>query len=104
MRPTRTERANLRRRRWSAIAARGKARWVVVRGILGYGISLTVLTFLQEWVIDHSISGFRQIAHDLLVRMPFCLLGGYIGGLLTWKWFSHRYGTGGEAGASFHQK
>lgn len=86
MSPTREE----RRKRWSAIAAKGKTRWIVVRGILGFGISLTALTFLQEW-IDHSVSGFRQICSDLLVRVPFCLLGGYLFGLLTWKWFSHRY-------------
>ncbi len=87
----------MRRRRWAEIAAKGKTRWVVVRGILGAGISLTVLTFLQEWLIDHSISGFRQICFDLLVRAPFFLLGGYFFGLLTWKWFSYRYGTGRDA-------
>jgi hypothetical protein len=94
---TRDERANLRKRRWAVIAARGKTRWVVVRGIFGAGISLTALTFLQEWLVDHSISGLRQISSDLLVRTPLCLLGGYFFGLLTWKWFSHRYGTRGTA-------
>ena len=86
-----------KRQRWSAIAAKGKTRWIVVRGILGAGLTLTVLTFLQDWVIDHSISGFRQICFDLLIRTPIFLVGGYLFGLLTWKWFSHRYGTGGVA-------
>ena len=95
MSPNREEKANSRRTRWAAIAAKGKTRWVIVRGVLGFGVGLTALTFLQEWVINHSISGFRQISSDLLVRTPFCLLGGYLFGLLTWKWFSHRYGTGG---------
>ena len=89
MSPTREE----KRQRWRAIAARGKRRWIVVRGVLGVGMSLTVLTFLHEYVIDHSISGFRQISSDLLVRAPFFLLGGYLFGLVTWKWFSHRYGA-----------
>lgn len=73
MSPTREERANSRRRRWAAIVAKGKTRWVVVRGTLGFGISVTALTFLQDWVVDQSISGFRQISFDLLVRAPFCL-------------------------------
>ena len=88
--PTREERV----RRWAAIAAKGKTRWVIVRGILGFGITVIVLTFLQDWLVDHSISGFRQISFDLLVRVPIFLLGGYLFGLATWKWFSYRYGKG----------
>jgi len=87
--PTREE----KRQRWQAIAAKGKTRWIVVRGILGAGLTLTALTFLQTWIVDRSISGFRQICSDLLVRAPFFLVGGYLWGLVTWKWFSHRYGT-----------
>jgi len=82
-----------RRQRWLAITAKGKTRWIVVRGVLGFGLTLTALTFLQAWIADHSISGFRQICSDLLVRAPFSLIGGYAFGLVTWKWFSHRYGT-----------
>lgn len=89
MSPTREE----KRQRWQAIAAKGKTRWIVVRGILGAGLTLTALTFLQTWIFDHSISGFRQIYSDLLVRAPFFLIGGYLWGLVTWKWFSYRYGT-----------
>ena len=90
MSPTREERGQ----RWSAIAAKGKTRWIVVRGILGWGLGLTALTFLDDWIIDHSISGFRQICSDLLVRAVFSLIGGYLWGPVTWKWFSHRYGAG----------
>ncbi len=89
MSPTRDE----KRQRWQAIAAKGKTRWIVVRGILGFGLTLTALTFLQAWIVDHSIFGFRQIYSDLLPRAAFCLIGGYLFGLVTWKWFSHRYGT-----------
>jgi hypothetical protein len=89
MSPTQQE----KRQRWSAIAAKGKTRWIVVRGILGVGLTLTALTTLQSWIVDRSISGFRQICSDLLVGAPFFLIGGYVFGLVTWKWFSHRYGT-----------
>ena len=89
MSPTREE----KRQRWQAIAARGKTRWIVVRGILGFGLALTALTFLQAWLVDRSISGFRQICSDLLVRAVFSLIGGYLFGLVTWKWFSYRYGA-----------
>jgi hypothetical protein len=92
MSPTREEKSH----RWRAIAANGKTRWIVVRGILGAGLTLTALTFLNEWVIDHSISGLRQICFDLLIRTPIFLSGGYLFGLVTWKWFSHRYGTSKE--------
>jgi hypothetical protein len=90
MRPTWEE----KKQRWDAVAARGKTRWIIVRGILGAGLTLTVLTFLQDWIIDHSISGFRQICFDLLIRTPIFLIGGYLFGLVTWKWFSYRYGAG----------
>ena len=90
MSPSREE----KRQRWGAIAAKGKTRWIVVRGVLGFGLTLTALTFLQAWLADHSISGFQQICSDLLVRVPFCLIGGYLFGLMTWKLFSHRYGAG----------
>jgi len=89
MSPTREEKMQ----RWSAIAAKGKTRWIVVRGILGFGLTLTAFAFLQAWIVDHSISGFRQICLDLLVRAVFSLIGGYLFGLVTWKWFSYRYGA-----------
>lgn len=89
MSPTREE----RRQRWNAIAAKGKTRWIVVRGILGFGLTLTALTFLHAWIVDRSISGFLQICSDLLVRAVFSLIGGYLWGVVTWKWFSHRYGA-----------
>jgi len=88
MSPTREE----KRRRWCAIAAKGKTRWIVVRGVLGVGLTLTALTFLQDWIIDRSISGFRHICFDLLIRTPIFLMGGYLFGLITWAWFSRRYG------------
>jgi predicted metalloendopeptidase len=81
-----------RRGRWAAIAAKGKTRWVLLRGVLGFGILLTAFTFLGEHFNDQTRLGLRQISSDLLVRVPFCLMGGYIFGLLTWKWFSLRYG------------
>jgi formate-dependent nitrite reductase membrane component NrfD len=85
-----------RKRRWAAITAKGKTRWIVVRGIFGFGLILTALTFIQAWIVDHSISGLRQICFDLVVRAAFCLIGGYLFGVVTWKWFSHRYGASKE--------
>ena len=82
-----------KRQRWSVISARGKTRWIVARGILGLGLTVTALTFLQDWLIDQSISGFRRICFDLLIRTPIFLIGGYFFGLVTWKWFSRRYGA-----------
>jgi hypothetical protein len=84
--------ANARARRWGALAAKGKARWVVVRGVLGFGVAMTVFTFAWEHISDHPRLGFLQALKDLSVRVPLCLVGGYLFGLLTWKWFSLRYG------------
>jgi hypothetical protein len=91
-----SDRTNSRRGRWAAIAAKGKTRWVLLRGVLGFGILLTAFTFLWEHFNDQTRLGLRQISSDLLVRVPFCLMGGYIFGLLTWKWFSLRYGRSNE--------
>jgi hypothetical protein len=85
-----------RRQRWCAISAKGRTRWIVVHGILRFGLTLTALTFLQAWLVDRPISGFRQICFDLLARAAICLIGGYLFGLVTWKWFSHRYGASKE--------
>ena len=85
------ERTNSRRKKWAAIAARGKWRWVIMRGVLGFGIGMTVFTLLWEHMSDRTLPGLRQISIDLLFRVPLCLLGGFLFGLLTWKWFSYRY-------------
>ncbi len=80
-----------RRQRWAAIAAKGKTRWIVLRGIIGFGLTLTAFTFLEAWIVDRSVTGFRQICSDLVVRTFFCLVGGYLFGLVTWKWFTYRH-------------
>ena len=90
----REERMNLQKKRWAVIATRGPKDDGYSCGILGFGMGLTVLTFLQEWIFDNSISGPGQAFHDPLVRAPICLLAGYFFGLLTWKWFSKRCGSG----------
>ena len=93
MSSTREGRTNSRREKWVAIAAKGKTRWVFVRFVLGWGLTTSAITFLLHYVRDHAISGFREILLDLLIRVPFFMLGGYLAGLLTWKWFSFRYGV-----------
>ena len=94
MSSTREERINSRKRGWwRALAAKGKTHYVVVRGVLGYGVSLAAFTFLGEHVRDLTRLGLRQVSLDLLVRLPLCLLAGYLFGILTWKWFGLRYGT-----------
>jgi hypothetical protein len=56
MSSTPEEKINLQRRRWAVIAAKGKTRWVIVRGALGFGLGMTVLTFLWEHVSSHMIA------------------------------------------------
>jgi|SRR6185437_740183 hypothetical protein len=85
------DKTSSRRRRWDLIAAKGKTHYVVTRGIFGYGITMTILTFTWEHFKGQAL-GLGQISLDLLFRLPLCLAGGYIFGLLTWKWFCLRYG------------
>jgi hypothetical protein len=82
-----------RRRKWAAIAAKGKTHYVVVRGVLGFGIATTVFTLIWDRIRDPSTSGLHNLSLEFLFRVPFYLLGGYLFGLVTWKWFSWRYGA-----------
>lgn len=83
---------NSRKRRWAVIAAKGKTQYVVVRGILGFGIFTAVFALLWDYIRDHEVSQPRQFAIEFVIRLPFFLLGGYAFGLMTWSWFSRRYG------------
>ncbi len=67
---------NSRRRKWAAIAAKGKTHYLVVRGVLGFGIGTTVLTLLWEHVSRGGALGTRQLFLDFLIRVPFYMFGG----------------------------
>jgi len=69
-----------------------KAHYVVVHGILGYGVILAAFTFLWEHGRNLTRLGLPQVFLDLPVRTPLCLVAGYLFGFLTWKWFGRRYG------------
>jgi hypothetical protein len=86
-----------KRKRWQALASQGKTHFVLMRGVLGFGIGLTIFSFLWEHIDNLSTLGLRQVSLDLLVRIPLCFIGGFVFGHLTWRWFCRRYGASGTS-------
>jgi hypothetical protein len=91
-----------KRKRWQALASKGKTHFVIVRGVLGFGVGLTIFTFFWEHITNFSTLALRQVSLDLLIRAPLCLIGGFVFGHLTWRWFCRRYAgsDGSVAGPS----
>jgi len=70
--------------KWQQIRKQGFVRFVIIRGVLGWGIVTAILYSLLMWVFsDTDMSRLLPIS---LVIFP---IGGLLGGAFIW-WFSDR--------------
>ncbi len=80
----------IQKAKWERTRAKGKWRFVLLRGIIGFGVVMIVITGLMDHLLayfhitsDISLKYFWQ---DLLtIRAPFLLLGGVVIGLIAWR-------------------
>ncbi|MEO6264554.1 MAG: hypothetical protein ABIO58_06320 [Luteimonas sp.] len=71
-------------RRWPAIRARGRLRFVLVRGLLLWGGLMTVAVYAMLLFSEHA-HGVQL--HGIWLLVPaLCLPAGALWGLLAWHW------------------
>ncbi len=69
---------------WSSVRRQGRLRYVLVHGVLMYGLPLfVVMTFFVHR--DRLATGFVAISAALWT------IGGIVFGLLSWWWWERRY-------------
>lgn len=76
-------------RRWPAIRAQGKARFVLVRGGLVFGGAMTLGVYALLWMAARRQS--LQL-HSVIPLVPaLCVPAGLLWGLITWHWNQFLY-------------
>lgn len=92
----RQDRIRRRLEAWEPIARRGKRRFVIVNGMLGWGLSTGVLWAITMTALDPERSSFLVRLGLALVLFP---LGGIAWGAATWSLTERfRRKHGGTAG------
>ena len=69
---------------WRNIRESGWAAWVIKRGILGFGVPMSLFFAIQIWLTS-------GIVPASLMFFPSALIGGAIFGLTTWNLSEWRY-------------
>ena len=70
--------------KWRNIRESGCTAWVMKRGILGFGVPMSLFFAIQIWLTSGIVSAS-------LMFFPSALIGGATFGLTTWKVSEWRY-------------
>lgn len=74
-------------RKWASIRARGSSRFILLAGVLGWGLPVAIL-----WAaITSRMASVEEFASYLIPAIVLFPLGGYLWGLLMWKWMERRF-------------
>ena len=73
---------------WEKIRVKGKAHFVLYRGVLGWGLYmfavLTIFNHLQA--VDFQLSELKSISlPTVFVNFILCIIGGFVFGWVTWS-------------------
>ena len=76
--------------RWTRMRALGFWWFVLVCGVMGYGMTMAVfMLVLLEWLpLEHSHS---QISHPITKLACFCGVAGFVWGLSSWIFAERQY-------------
>jgi len=72
---------------WERAKAKGPLRYILMRGVLGWGVPMAVFVLAAEYFIFHRTFEF----HEIVMRSVVFLMGGVLSGALDWKWTESRY-------------
>ena len=88
----------LNRESWGRIRSRGKWHFVLVRGVLGWGLTMSALVLAAMfWALRNGpIPGGVQPTRDFLMTTALPLLGGTLllglgWGIATWYWSEYLF-------------
>lgn len=76
------------RAKWERTRAKGKRRFIVVRGVLGWGMTTALLVSAWSWIEGEPTSHLWP--HLVTSMISFCLVGIVFGSLL-WSYMEGRY-------------
>ena len=71
-------------RRWPAIRARGRTRFLLVRGTLGWGGAMFVVSVIALWLLRSSLR--QPLPEMVAVGFALCAVSGLVWGAVTWHY------------------
>ncbi len=79
--------------RWKKIRTRGGVWFVLVRGVLGYGVLGAITWSLLFTLLTQGINefSFREVARTLWLALIFWPIGGFLLFLWLWHYFEDAY-------------
>jgi len=82
---SKSERFEKRRQAWEKIRERGKLRFILYRGVLGFGVLMIIGSACIDRFIDHKILAFHPISSLFLILM------GWLIGQIGWDDAERRF-------------
>jgi hypothetical protein len=74
-------------RKWADIRARGSRRFIFLAGVLGWGLPVAIL-----WAaLTSRMASVEEFVTFLIPAIVLFPIGGYVWGLLMWKWMELRF-------------
>jgi hypothetical protein len=78
--------------RWEKTKARGKKKYIIYNGILGWGIPTAILFTLITTLMDNkSITFNQELYKSFLISLITFSVGGILFGFWTWHWIERLY-------------
>ncbi|WP_312370090.1 hypothetical protein [Stenotrophomonas sp.] len=72
--------------KWQNIRSKGMLRFVVVRGILGWGLGTAVLFTLIQWLMG----GAKEVPQTWAISFVLFPVAGIFWGMFMWFFFNHK--------------
>lgn len=69
-------------RRWPAIRAKGRAHFLLVRGMLAWGGAMFVVALIALWLTRASLR--HPLPEMIAVAFALCAISGIVWGAVTW--------------------
>ncbi|WP_410511501.1 hypothetical protein PaeBR_15610 [Paenibacillus sp. BR2-3] len=81
------------RNKWEKTRTKGKKRFLIINGIVGWGISTALLFTLISSFFDHqyTIIFDKDFIMDLVTSLIIFPVGGLFWGLWVWSWMEKLY-------------
>ncbi|MDQ6422202.1 hypothetical protein RB620_22490 [Paenibacillus sp. LHD-117] len=78
--------------KWAKIRAKGKRNYIIVNGILGWGIPTAILfTLLTSYLDNDAIIFNKELMNSLFTSLIIFSIVGIPFGFWTWNWMERIY-------------